>query len=625
MSRGGVRDGLVAAALLGAALLPMRAELARPGVEPLSAPTRVRIAQEAFAAAALAERALPHWNPYEFGGRPHLADPGTRALYVPHVVLRALPLDLFFPVSLALHAWLAGLGAYLAARHLHATRTVAFAAAVAIMLGGVLAPRVEMRYADVYRIAWLPLMLTFVLRSVERLRILPHPGLVIVAALAVTGFPRGILDMAVMVAACGLFAFFWPPNDRLTRPRLAGQFALLVAITAGLTAFQLLPAARSRRGAAETGGLASAASTWVAGHPDAPRSAPLDSALAKALTGLRVRGRVLAACPRIVDSTHLMPLGIPEVGGQGGALSGDYARFINLVRGPGEPARPVYLGIPEAASETARTDLMGFLAVEYLLSCEAPGSRRWTRVSEAGGVGVYRNTKAAPRAFWTCSPEAVGREELEYRLRAGTYDDRFLLRARPVIHVRWVADVDDEDRRGIEALLSMVPRQPLGDQTWQYELLDASTRNLAAIVTHPRIEDTQNIDRRAYVLTPPPSPTFGEPRSEWLIGGEACGEMRPATVLTQDRVDGSMRVAVEAPRDGLVFLSETYDAARLAWLDGRRVETLKVNLAFTGVPVTAGIHRIELAYDRKPFLIGVAVSLVTLVVWAGGEWRARPR
>ena len=171
----------------------------------------------------------------------------------------------------------------------------------------------------------------------------------------------------------------------------------------------------------------------------------------------------------------------------------------------------------------------------------------------------------------------------------------------------------------------MVPRRPLGGRTWQYELLDASAENVAAIVMHPRVEDTQNIDRRAYVLTPPPSPTFEEPRSEWLIGGEACDEMRPATVLTQNRFDGSMRVAVEAPRDGLVFLSETYDASRLAWLDGRRVKALKVNLAFTGVPVTAGIHRIELRYDRKPFLIGLAVSLVTLIVWARGEWRGGPR
>ena len=101
--------------------------------------------------------------------------------------------------------------------------------------------------------------------------------------------------------------------------------------------------------------------------------------------------------------------------------------------------------------------------------------------------------------------------------------------------------------------------------------------------------------------------------------------MRPATVLTQNRFDGSMRVAVEAPRDGLVFLSETYDASRLAWLDGRRVKALKVNLAFSGVPVTAGIHRIELRYDRKPVLIGLAVSLVTLIVWARGEWRGGPR
>jgi hypothetical protein len=252
----------------------------------------------------------------------------------------------------------------------------------------------------------------------------------------------------------------------------------------------------------------------------------------------------------------------------------------------------------EAGSPTARDGLLRFMAVEYLVSCAPADPRRWTPVAELDGVGVYRSLQAAPRAFWTCSPVAVGREELEYRLRRGTYDDRLTLHPKPVIHVRWPAGLAPDERSRIEVALHIDPQRDLGERTWQYGLLDASPANVVAIVTHPSVEDTQGIDRGSRTLLPPPLPRFDEPRTDWLVGGQACDELRAATVLRRDRLDGSLIVAVDAPRDGLLFLSETWDADRTAWLDGRRVEPLRVNFAFTGIPVTAGRVRHETVPGR---------------------------
>ncbi|HYJ94439.1 MAG TPA: YfhO family protein, partial [Vicinamibacterales bacterium] len=120
----------------------------------------------------------------------------------------------------------------------------------------------------------------------------------------------------------------------------------------------------------------------------------------------------------------------------------------------------------------------------------------------------------------------------------------------------------------------------------------------------------------------PPARIFAEPKSDWLLGAEPCDAPVPATVLVQDRTDGRMVVEVNAPRDGVVFLSETYYPDRRAWVDGKRTPRMKVDLAFTAVRVPAGTHRIELRYDMNALWVGAALSAITLLMWLVSE-RAR--
>jgi len=616
-------DLVLLAALLVACLVPVPYDTARVSMPGPFA--RVAMSWEVVNRGALAEGTLPLWNPYQFGGRPHLANPEMLSLYLPHVPLRLLPLPLLFSLSFAFHAWLAGAGTYIAARYLAASRVAAVAAGGAVLCGRLFVPIEGLAFSvESYGLAWLPLVVACGLRSAERARWLPRPGLVVVVALGLIASALKPAYLLATVVGCYLFAGMWQPPPLRWRHLLA-QPLILGCLAFGLSAFQIVPTVRfftTMQGDREL-------------LPDVPPrtladggSAQQHPEIADALRSLDARGRLLSACGRVIDGSDLVALGVPGVGGYGSVYLADYARFSNLVRGPQEPMRAVFDGIPEAAQGPARLDLLRLLGVEYLVSCTPPNAQQWVPVRESSGVGVYRSLLPAPRAFWTCAPVAVGREELEYRLRRSSYDGNLVLQPHLIVHVRWPAGIADADRARVESELHLAQHRDIGDNTREYNLLDRSPENVSAIVRHPLVEDTQGIDRGTLALVAPTAhvPPFDEPKSEWLMGATPCdAPVMTARILSQDHFDGSMSVEVDAPHDGMVFFSETYYPDRRAWVDGRRVARMKVNLAFTGVLVPAGTHRIDLRYDTRSFWWGMGLSAFTLVVWLGAERFGRRR
>ena len=613
------RDVVVLTVLLLVVLIPIVHETERAAAPGVFA--RIAMNWEIVNREAWAEWTVPLWNPYQFGGRPHLANPETLSLYPPHMLLRFLPLPLFFSFSLALHTWLAGAGTYLAARALGAPRLVSALASGAVVGGRLFVP-FEVRDVplDVYGLAWLPLIALFSLRSAESPRSLPHPGLVVVVTLSLLASALKPTYVLAAVVGAYLFAAIWPPSRAGRRRHLLVQPLVLAGLAVGLAAVQIMPTVRFRT---TTGGDLSA---------DVPSPPPLATArtpphheLTVALRSLAGGGRVLSTCDRAIDGGDFVALGIPGVGGSGGVFRADYARFSHVVRGPTERTRPTFEGIPEAASGPIRMDLLKLLGVEYLVACDPPNAQRWSLISAHNGVGVYRSVSPAPRAFWTCAPQPVGRDELEYRLRHSSYDANLALQPHLIINVRWPVGIADADRARTESALRLAPHRDIADRTWEYNLLERSPVNVAAIVDHPLVEDTQGIDRpnRALIHSPAPMPAFVEPKSEQLLGAGECGEPVPATVHEQDGFDGGMIVDVNAPHAGIVFFSETYYRDRRAWVDGRRIGRLKVNLTFTGVPVSAGRHRVELRFDMRSFWLGAGVSVLTLVIWLIAERQSR--
>ena len=72
------------------------------------------------------------------------------------------------------------------------------------------------------------------------------------------------------------------------------------------------------------------------------------------------------------------------------------------------------------------------------------------------------------------------------------------------VNVRW-NPVSEDDRRARETRWGLLDGRLLDGDTWTYVLRDTSTGNIEALIRDPLVEDTQGLDRTAFVLS-------GEPR-----------------------------------------------------------------------------------------------------------------
>jgi O-antigen/teichoic acid export membrane protein len=115
---------------------------------------------------SLSRGELPLWNPYILSGEPFLAAAQNGALYPPGVLFYVLPLTYAYAPFLALHLWLAALGAYLLARALGADRAGATLAGLSFGFCGFLV--VSFLWPMVVSTAaWLPWLLLVVEKSLS--------------------------------------------------------------------------------------------------------------------------------------------------------------------------------------------------------------------------------------------------------------------------------------------------------------------------------------------------------------------------------------------------------------------------------------------------------------------------
>jgi hypothetical protein len=67
----------------------------------------------------------------------------------------------------------------------------------------------------------------------------------------------------------------------------------------------------------------------------------------------------------------------------------------------------------------------------------------------------------------------------------------------PSVHVRWAPSVDARERGALEARFHLAAGRFLEGRTWSYRITDTSQANVAAIISDPRVEDTDGVDRSA--------------------------------------------------------------------------------------------------------------------------------
>jgi Bacterial membrane protein YfhO len=71
-------------------------------------------------------------------------------------------------------------------------------------------------------------------------------------------------------------------------------------------------------------------------------------------------------------------------------------------------------------------------------------------------------------------------------------------------------------------------------------------------------------------------------------------------------------IKADMERDGWIVISESGWNGWRAYIDGRRVQMQRANMSFLSVHVPAGSHRVKLVYLPQSFVIGRAISLLTV-------------
>jgi hypothetical protein len=93
-----------------------------------------------------------------------------------------------------------------------------------------------------------------------------------------------------------------------------------------------------------------------------------------------------------------------------------------------------------------------------------------------------------------------------------------------------------------------------------------------------------------------------------------CATDAEIQILTRDTPSGELVANVNAHDSGLLVLSEVYYPARNAWVDGGPTQTIRTNLALTGIALGPGQHRVELRYVPTRFYVGLLISVAALGV-----------
>jgi hypothetical protein len=86
--------------------------------------------------------------------------------------------------------------------------------------------------------------------------------------------------------------------------------------------------------------------------------------------------------------------------------------------------------------------------------------------------------------------------------------------------------------------------------------------------------------------------------------------------LVEDHPD-DLTLQVDATRGGLLFVSEVYHPNWHAYVDGREVPVLRTDVAFRGVSVPAGTHRLRFVYRSPTFRLASWLSGATLLLVLG--------
>ncbi len=179
---------------------------------------------------------------------------------------------------------------------------------------------------------------------------------------------------------------------------------------------------------------------------------------------------------------------------------------------------------------------------------------------------------------------------------------------------------------GVRYALGPATDAPAG---WRVVQDDHGSRLLENPSALPRVFAPKNIQVVANVGEAMAAMTtardFGE--TAWLFTRDVAAHEQPngAATLNVRRTGSRYDVDAVMRSGGWIAVTETAWPGWRAYVDGRRVKTIPLNVAFFGVYVPAGRHHVQIAYLPDAFVRGRAISLGTLALLVIGfgvrRWR----
>jgi len=189
---------------------------------------------------AVAEHALPLWNPYAGFGMPLLADPSLALAYPLTWLNLILRPAIYYELFVVSHCVWGGVGALLLARRRGLPAHASLVAALAFCLSGPFLSGASLfhHYAGASWMPWVLLAFEGLLRAPS---IAGALGLGVAAGMQVLAGSGDLCLMTLVAGACLLPGVEPPPGHRLLSARALRHGALAILLAAGLAAVQWMP------------------------------------------------------------------------------------------------------------------------------------------------------------------------------------------------------------------------------------------------------------------------------------------------------------------------------------------------------------------------------------------------
>ncbi|MEM7356951.1 MAG: YfhO family protein, partial [Acidobacteriota bacterium] len=184
--------------------------------------------------------------------------------------------------------------------------------------------------------------------------------------------------------------------------------------------------------------------------------------------------------------------------------------------------------------------------------------------------------------------------------------------------VRVIGSEDDLDLPGVEKLATL---RSSGPSLYLY-------RNTGAARQVEWIGQYRQVESRDAALSAMRVPGF-DPRQHAVVEGEVPAMAKDCRVAGRASViEESFHrrtIAVSAECSGLLVLAEVAYPGWQARVDGRRVDILRANSAFSAIWLPAGEHEVEWRYVPRAFFLGLGISSSTLLALLIVGWIRRTR